>query len=110
MTVPLVYGIFLLETIETALSGWDLYHWFASGFGNMDHLKNPYAGAIDVPIIGSIVSGTIQHFFIYRIWVLSDRKSWLLCVIASIVSRLYVSDPFIQPRAHLILSSLFSPL
>ena len=92
-TVPLAYGIFLIETLETALSGWDLYHWFASGFGNMDHLENPYAGPFDAPIIGSIVSGTVQYFFIYRIWVLSNRKSWLLCVITSTVSRLYGSDP-----------------
>jgi hypothetical protein len=93
MTVPLAYGIFLIETLETALSGWDLYHWFASGFGNMDRLEDPYAGPFDAPIIGSIVSGTVQYFFIYRIWVLSNRKSRWLCVIISIVSRLYVSDP-----------------
>jgi hypothetical protein len=92
MTVPLVYGILLLETLQTALSGRDLYYWFASGFGNMDHLEDPYAGPFDVPIIGSIVPGAVQSFFICRIWVLSYRKSWWLCVIISIVSRLYGSN------------------
>ena len=92
MTVPLVYGILFLETLQTALSGRDLYYWFASGFGNMDHLQDPYAGPFDVPIIGSIVSGAVQSFFIYRIWVLSYKKSWWLCVIISIVSRLYGSN------------------
>ncbi|KAH9981989.1 hypothetical protein BJV77DRAFT_334986 [Russula vinacea] len=82
----LVYGIFLLETLQTALSGGDLHYWFASGFGNMDHLMDPYASAFDVPIIGSIVSGAVQYFFVYRVWVLSDKKSWWLCVIISIFS------------------------
>ena len=62
MTAPLVYGIFLLETLQTALSGGDLYYWFASGFGNMDHLLDPYAASCDVPIIGSIVSGPFSTF------------------------------------------------
>ncbi|KAF8486808.1 hypothetical protein DFH94DRAFT_700772 [Russula ochroleuca] len=44
----LVYGIFLLETLQTALTGADLYYWFASGFGNMDHLLDPYASVFDV--------------------------------------------------------------
>ena len=103
MTAPLVYGIFLLETLQTALSGRDLYYWFASGFGNMDHLLDPYAASCDVPIIGSIVSGAVQYFFVYRVWVPSDRKSWWLCVTISLVSRLYGSNLITRPRAHLIL-------
>ena len=82
-----VYAIFFIETLQTALSGADLYYWFGSGFGNIHHLSNPYASAFDVPIMGSIVSGAVQYFFVYRIWVLSDRK-WWLCVIISVVSRL----------------------
>ncbi|KAF8486807.1 hypothetical protein DFH94DRAFT_849349 [Russula ochroleuca] len=39
-----------------------------------------------VSIIGSIVSGAVQYFFVYRVWVLSERKSWWLCVIISILS------------------------
>ncbi|KAI0252239.1 hypothetical protein BJV78DRAFT_362917 [Lactifluus subvellereus] len=50
----LVYAVFFLETLQTALSGADLYYWFVSGFGNMDHLANPYASAFDVPIIESL--------------------------------------------------------
>ncbi|KAI0252247.1 hypothetical protein BJV78DRAFT_1281811 [Lactifluus subvellereus] len=75
----LVYAVFLLETLQTALSGADLYYWFVSGFGNVDHLNDPYMSAFDVPIIGSIVSLTVQFFFAYRVWVLSAKKSWLLC-------------------------------
>jgi len=84
-----VFAIFLLETLQTALSGADAYYWFASGFGKMDHLLDPYVSAFDVPIMGSIVSGTVQLYFVYRVWVLSDRKSWWYCVLIAVVSRLY---------------------
>ena len=89
----IVYVVFFLETLQTALSGVDLYYWFGSGFGNMDHLVDPYAASFDVPIIGSIVSGAVQYFFVYRVWVLSDRKSWWLCLIISVVSQSYSSCP-----------------
>jgi hypothetical protein len=82
----LVYAVFLLETLQTALSGSDLYHWFVSGFGNMDRLSSPHLSAIDVPVIGSLVSLVVQLFFVYRIWVLSGKSSWLLCLLICLVS------------------------
>ena len=85
-TLFIVYSIFFLETLQTALSGADLYYWFAAGFGNMEHLATPYASSFDVPIMGSVVSLTVQFFFVYRIWVLS-KKRWLgLCVIICLVT------------------------
>ncbi|KAH8995888.1 hypothetical protein EDB86DRAFT_2759838, partial [Lactarius hatsudake] len=68
--IPLRYivlGVFLMETLQTALSCADLYYWFASGFGNMNRLASPYASSFDVPIIGSVVALAIQFFFVYRI-------------------------------------------
>lgn len=82
----IVFAIFFLETLQTALSGADVYYWFASDFGNIDHLRDPYAASFDVPIIGSIVSGTVQFFFVYRVWVLSDKKSWRYCVLITVCS------------------------
>jgi hypothetical protein len=76
----------------------------------MDHLVDPYAAAFDVPIIGSIVSGAVQYFFVYRVWVLSDRKSWWLCFVISVVSRLYGHDPISLPRPHFIRSALLLTL
>ncbi|KAF8486815.1 hypothetical protein DFH94DRAFT_687287 [Russula ochroleuca] len=78
--------IFLLETLQTALSGADLYYWFAAGFGDAERLATPYASAFDTPIMGSVVSLTVQFFFVYRIWVLSKKRWWLLCVIICLVS------------------------
>ena len=73
--------------MQTALTGADLYYWFGSGFGNMDHLDAPYVSEFDVPIIGSIVSFTVQLFFVYRIWILSGRTSWFICLSICLVSR-----------------------
>ena len=97
-----VYSVFLAETLQTALTGADLYYWFVSGFGKMNHLNSPYLSALDVPIIGSIISFTVQLFFVYRIWVLSGRSSWsrFLCLSICLVSRSY------QPRSQTSLSNL----
>jgi len=100
-----VYSVFLAETLQTALTGADLYYWFVSGFGNMDHLAAPYVSEFDVPIIGSIVSFTVQLFFVYRIWVLSGRssRSWFLCLIIGLCSTVDTVAAFyggIYTRVH----------
>jgi len=82
----LVYAVFLIETIQTAMSGADLYYRFASGFGNMNRLNNPYISAFEVPLIGAVVSLAVQYFFSYRVWVLSNEKSWWVCVIICVCS------------------------
>lgn len=86
-----VYSVFFLETLQVALCGADLYYWFATSFGNMDHLARPYASAFDTPIMGSVVSISVQFFFAYRIWVLSKKRVWWLCVIICLVN--YSSNP-----------------
>ncbi|KAH9984747.1 hypothetical protein BJV77DRAFT_1071864 [Russula vinacea] len=82
----LVYGIFLLETVQTVLSGADLYYWFAAGFGNVDHLTSPFLTFLDVPIMGAVVSLSVQFFFVYRISVLSEKRSRWLRIIICLVS------------------------
>ncbi|KAI9435801.1 hypothetical protein H4582DRAFT_623109 [Lactarius indigo] len=90
----LVYALFLVETLQTALSGADLYYWFVSGFGNMNHLTSPYVSPFAVPIIGSIVSITVQLFFVYRVWVLSGRSSRFLCLIITLCSAVAAATAF----------------
>src|SRR6266404_9588384 len=91
MTHSTVYAIFVIETLQTALTGADVYYWFVTGFGNMDHLESPHASGFDVPIIGSVVSIVVQFFFVYRIWRLSKKSAWLMCLVICIVSRSYKS-------------------
>ncbi|KAI9433048.1 hypothetical protein H4582DRAFT_1027756 [Lactarius indigo] len=78
----LVYFVFLLETIQTALTGVDIYYWFVSGFGNLEHLGNSHFAPIDVPIFGIVISFIVQGYFCYRIWVLNKQSPWICWTIA----------------------------
>jgi hypothetical protein len=80
-----VYGIFFVETVQTALSGADLYYWFAAGFGKLDQLVLPFASFFDLPIMGSVVSLSVQFFFAYRIFLLNEKRSWWLCATICLV-------------------------
>ncbi|KAH9170020.1 hypothetical protein EDB89DRAFT_1370879 [Lactarius sanguifluus] len=77
----LVYFVFLVETIQTALSGADVYYWFVAGFGNLERLRNSHFVAVDIPIIGTVISFIVQGYFCYRIWVLNSRSSWICWII-----------------------------
>jgi hypothetical protein len=75
----------------------------------MNHLATPYASAFDVPILGSVVSLTVQVFFAYRIWVLGEKESWWLSLVICSVSLdpgLLVSKPSDRPRSALLLMQL----
>ncbi|KAI0263187.1 hypothetical protein BC834DRAFT_971472 [Gloeopeniophorella convolvens] len=82
----LVYGIFFMETLQTILSGADLYYWFVEGFGNLSHLANPYTSEYNTPIIGALIAMAVQFFFSWRIWVMSGRKAWWLCAVICLFS------------------------
>ena len=85
-----VYSIFFLETVQTVLSGADLYYWFAVGFGNEYQIETPFASFFDLQILGPVVSLCVQFFFVYRIWVLgrlNEKRLRWLCVIICLVTR-----------------------
>lgn len=79
-----VYGLYILETAQTALSTGDAVRWFASGFGNMIDLSKPFFSAIDAPIMDGIIAFVVQLFFCWRIWVLG--KSWPFSIAIAVVS------------------------
>ena len=81
-----MYSIFFLETVQTVLSGANLYYWFAASFGNFHNLLSPFASSFDVPILGSVVAISVQLFFVYRILVLSEKRSRWLCFIILLVT------------------------
>ncbi|KAH8984044.1 hypothetical protein EDB92DRAFT_1951105 [Lactarius akahatsu] len=78
----LAYFIFVFETVQTALTGSDIYYWFVTGFGNVERLGNSHFSPIDAPIMTAISSLIVQGYFCYRIWVLMNRRSWICCIIA----------------------------
>ena len=50
------------------------------------HPLSPWGGPI---LVGCVTAVTVQSFFAYRIWVLSEKKSWWLCLMILLVSPLY---------------------
>ncbi|KAH9009655.1 hypothetical protein EDB84DRAFT_1170099 [Lactarius hengduanensis] len=79
----LAYFVFVLETIQTALTGADIYYWFVAGFGNVERLGDPHFAPIDISFITGIISLVVQGYFCRRIWVLNTwRSSWICWVIA----------------------------
>jgi len=80
----LAYFTFLLETVQTALAGADVYYWFIEGFGNMERLSDSHFAPIDVPIFHGIMAFVVQAYFCYRIWTL-NRRSSKLCVVIALV-------------------------
>ena len=65
----LVYGMFLLETAQTAMVTNDAFQWFAYGFGDMIALSKPFTSSVDAPIMDGLIALIVQLFFSWRIWV-----------------------------------------
>lgn len=82
----IAYGIVLLETVQSGLALSDLYYWFGSGFGDLRRVASAHLSVWDGPLLGSVTAVTVQLFFAYRIWVLSEKKSWWLCMMISLFS------------------------
>ncbi|KAI0267884.1 hypothetical protein BC834DRAFT_968782 [Gloeopeniophorella convolvens] len=80
----LVYAVFIIETVQTALGAADVFFWFAHGFGNVPRLNNPYISDIDTPFIAALISFVVQSFFSYRIWILENSLWWLIIAIEGI--------------------------
>ncbi|KAN0128020.1 hypothetical protein V8E53_014197, partial [Lactarius tabidus] len=79
----LAYFVFLLETVQTALSGSDVYYWFIAGFGNAERLTHSHFGGIDAGFMTGLLSVIVQGYFCYRIWVLNNKRlSWMCWIIA----------------------------
>ncbi|KAH9034691.1 hypothetical protein EDB85DRAFT_976366 [Lactarius pseudohatsudake] len=80
----LAYFVFLVETVQTALTGADIYYWFVAGFGNVERLENSHFAPVNVSIITAVISFIVQGYFCYRIWVLTrkSRSSWICWIIA----------------------------
>ncbi|KAI0044334.1 hypothetical protein FA95DRAFT_264367 [Auriscalpium vulgare] len=83
----LVYGIFAIETVQTALNGVDMYHWFGSGWGHFEVLLKPQYSPMNVPFVSGIVTFSIQVFFCHRISTL-NKSLWWLTILISMISLL----------------------
>ncbi|KAJ7910605.1 hypothetical protein B0H13DRAFT_2011578 [Mycena leptocephala] len=83
----MVYIIFLVETVMTALNGVDVYHWFAEGFGDILEFAKPLISPAYTPIMGSVMALVVQTFFCYRIYIIK-REALPLSVFIFVVALL----------------------
>ncbi|PPR05262.1 LOW QUALITY PROTEIN: hypothetical protein CVT26_012409 [Gymnopilus dilepis] len=82
----LVYGLYFLETVQTAMTAADLCFWFATGFGDINNLNQVNLSPFDAPMVCSIVACIVQCFYGFRIYMLRSSFLWvsLLIVVMSI--------------------------
>jgi len=81
----LVYGLFILEIVQTALCTADAVKWFAIGYGNVIALSKPEFSTVDAPVLDAIIALVVQLTFCWRIKVLSE--SWVAPIgIAAVAS------------------------
>ncbi|KAJ7876621.1 hypothetical protein B0H13DRAFT_2347566 [Mycena leptocephala] len=80
----LVYGLALLDILQSVMFTADAFHWFVYGFGNPIQLDEPFLNSLDVPIIDSVISLIVQAFYCWRIYFL--RKGVVIPILILIVS------------------------
>ncbi|KAF8963239.1 hypothetical protein BDZ97DRAFT_1821207 [Flammula alnicola] len=80
----LVYGLVLLDMLQTGMVTADAFHWFVFGFGNMKQLDDTFLNSWDVPMLDAIVSLIVQSFYSWRIYIL--RRSFIFPVIIGMIS------------------------
>jgi hypothetical protein len=79
-----VYGLALLDILQTVMVTADAFHWFVYGFGNSLQLDEPFLNSWDIPVIDSIISLIVQAFYCWRIYIL--RKGVVIPVLILLVS------------------------
>ncbi|KAF9062531.1 hypothetical protein BDP27DRAFT_1336480 [Rhodocollybia butyracea] len=70
----IVYGIFIIEVVQTILVTHDAFSIFGYGFGNFDSLTNVHLDWFTVPVMSGVVAFAGQAFYAYRIGILSRSK------------------------------------
>ncbi|PBK84791.1 hypothetical protein ARMGADRAFT_942876, partial [Armillaria gallica] len=97
-TKYLVYGIYVIEFVQTMLVARDVFLTFGYGFGDMDAaLTRVDLYSLTVPIMGAVAACVGQGFYAYRIFILSKSRIipiFIICIsltnsVASIFTAVY---------------------
>ncbi|KAK0236474.1 hypothetical protein EDD85DRAFT_642972 [Armillaria nabsnona] len=94
----LVYGIYVIEFVQTMFIIHDVFATFGYGFGDMDTLTTRHLSWFTVPIISAVAAGVVHVFYAYRIFILSKSRIipiFIICIslinsVASIFTGIYV--------------------
>ncbi|KAI0066606.1 hypothetical protein BV25DRAFT_1408204 [Artomyces pyxidatus] len=97
----LVYGIFCLDIVQTVLGTQLAWYWMIINWNNPASLEDTFNWpSTTIPIMCALVSGIVQMFYAWQIWVLSTG------VIMHFIAVLIVVIAFGQSLAGIIASSL----
>ncbi|KAG7090569.1 hypothetical protein E1B28_009676 [Marasmius oreades] len=69
-----VYGVYILETIQTVMITWDAFQYFAFGFGDASVLSQENLVWFDGCIMDGAVAFVVQTYYAHRIHLLSKSK------------------------------------
>lgn len=82
----LVYGLCVLEVVQTTLATMDGFHWFVYGWGNMNNLLDIHMAAVNSPIMDGLIGAIAQSYFCWRIYQLGGgpwcKLAYFLLLIA----------------------------
>ncbi|KAF9526408.1 hypothetical protein CPB83DRAFT_467878 [Crepidotus variabilis] len=74
-TQALVYGVYLVEFVQTMLFTVTAFNTFAKGFGSMMAIIDGSLLWFSVPIMSSVVTFIVQVFYAYRIYKVGKAKA-----------------------------------
>ncbi|PBK88488.1 hypothetical protein ARMGADRAFT_358779 [Armillaria gallica] len=94
----LVYGIYIVEFVQTMIVTHDAFAAFGYGFGDIEALTDMDFIWLVVPIMGAIAASVGQGFYAYRIYILSRSRivpAFVICVsltsfVAAIITGVYM--------------------
>ncbi|KAK0236471.1 hypothetical protein EDD85DRAFT_954339 [Armillaria nabsnona] len=73
-TKYLVYGIYVIESVQTMLVAHDMFAMFGHGFGDIDALTRTNFNWLTVPIMSAVAACVGQVFYAYRIFIVSKSR------------------------------------
>ncbi|KAJ3502020.1 hypothetical protein NLJ89_g9076 [Agrocybe chaxingu] len=81
-TKALVYGIYILEAVQTALTFESGYRMYVSSFGNFYSLDQVGNLWLTVPILTAVGTVVAQTFYAHRVYRLSKSKAvWTVIIL-----------------------------
>ncbi|SJK98245.1 uncharacterized protein ARMOST_01506 [Armillaria ostoyae] len=97
-TKCLVYGIYIVEFVQTMLVTHDVFAIFGYGYGDLEALTDMHFDWLTVPIVSAVIACVGQVFYAYRIYILSLKSrivpAFIICVslttsVAAIITGIY---------------------
>ncbi|PBK82218.1 hypothetical protein ARMGADRAFT_1001878 [Armillaria gallica] len=93
----LIYGVYIVEFVQTMLLTNDAFARFGYGFGHIEALADMHFYWLVIPVMGTIAASVGQGFCAYRIYILSRSRivlAFVICVsltssVAAIITGVY---------------------